>query len=248
MKSMYNFKRPNLAILQNISNIIINNHNKMFSEIYERMQKGLQEQEQTLRMLSTKQGIAFPLSLPIQMLHEFTDNKGNNRNVSLNYSYWINEENFYFISYVQDEVNQVYKNDYINKQFELMKHHDLNLFPPFLLILIEKLCRKIIDKENDRLPYKTITEKLLLEWDNIVNINNLDAFINDYYKDIFNNVINKQIYIDEKYYEPSSKNYNRHRVLHAKTDFDEFTIEKTSNLLFVIMFLVDIINFNNELK
>lgn len=37
---MYNFKLPNLAILQNISNIIINNHNKMFSEIYERMQKG----------------------------------------------------------------------------------------------------------------------------------------------------------------------------------------------------------------
>ena len=129
-----------------------------------------------------------------------------------------------------------------------MKHHDLNLFPPFLLILIEKLCRKTIDKENDRLPYKTITEKLLLKWDNIVNINNLDGFINDYYKDILNNVINKQIYIDEKYYEPSSKNYNRHRVLHAKTDFDEFTIEKTSNLLFVIMFLVNIINFNNELK
>ncbi|KIR10342.1 hypothetical protein, partial [Staphylococcus gallinarum] len=80
----------------NISNIIINNHNKMFSEIYERMQEGLKEQEQTLRMLSTKQGIALPLSLPIQMLHEFTDNKGNNRNVSLNYSYWINEKNFHF--------------------------------------------------------------------------------------------------------------------------------------------------------
>lgn len=244
---MYNFKLPNLSNVQNIGTTLVSNINKVFSDIFEQMQNNLQKQEENLRILATKQGIAFPLSLPIQMMYAFKFNQSNDIYACINYTYWVEEENFHFISYIQEEVNQVYKNYYVNEQFNLMKRNDLNLFVPFLLVLIEKLCRKIINKEDDRIHYSTITNKLVEEWEEIVSINNIDEFISNYYKAIFDQVINKQIYSDEKNYIPNYKNYNRHRILHAKSNFDEFTIEKTSNLLFVVMFLVDIINLKNEL-
>ena len=60
------------------------------------------------------------------------------------------------------------------------------------------MCRKIINKEEDRINYSTITNKLVEEWEEIVSINNIDEFISNYYKAIFDQVINKQIYSDEK--------------------------------------------------
>lgn len=76
------------------------------------MQEILQQQERALLTLANKQGIAFPLSLPTHLLYEFMDDVGNQKYISLNYSYLFAEENYSFISYVQDEVDKVYKNAY----------------------------------------------------------------------------------------------------------------------------------------
>ena len=106
---MYNFKLPNLSNVQNIGTTLVSNINKVFSDIFEQMQNNLQKQEENLRILATKQGIAFPLSLPIQMMYAFKFNQSNDIYACINYTYWVEEENFHFISYIQIDVNQAYK-------------------------------------------------------------------------------------------------------------------------------------------
>ena len=106
---MYNFKLPNLSNVQNIGTTLVSNINKVFSDIFEQMQNNLQKQEENLRILATKQGIAFPLSLPIQKIYSFKFNQSNVNYAYINDTYWIKKENFHFISYIQIDVNQAYK-------------------------------------------------------------------------------------------------------------------------------------------
>lgn len=215
------------------------------ADVYENIRK----HEEKLMELSVNEGIAASLTLSTNILYELEEDG------KIDYQFWLNEEDTGFFSYLQENLKEVYDNEYVLRQFEMMKNNDINLFVPFLLVLTEKLCRKIINKEPDRLRYGALRESLSLEWKNIKNHELFEKEhhtrenITELYSRIFDTIIIGEIFIDEsKYNIKNNNNYNRHIIMHAKTDFDNFTTVKTAKLIFVILFLIDILELKKSLK
>jgi|GEM_PF-6728383 len=208
----------------------------------------LDDHKKEMRLKAASKGIAYSTLLTDIPLYSIIDKD------QPEYNTFLSEDDSMIFTYVNDKVQNVYKNDYVAKQFELMKTNDISLFIPFLIILSEKLSRIIIRKEDDILEYKIIKDDL---FENLSRFKDNDTEINhqslleltQIYTQTYNDIIKNQLFAHEnKYKKTTQNNYNRHNIMHAKSDFDVFTDQRSFNLIAIILFLVEIINVNNVIN
>ncbi|TDM42225.1 hypothetical protein ETI10_03775 [Macrococcoides goetzii] len=208
----------------------------------------LEEHNKELRLKAASKGIAYSTLLTDIPLYSIIEEE------NPDYKTFLSEEESMIFTHVNEQVQKVYKNDYVAKQFDLMKTNDISLFIPFLIVLSEKLSRIIIGKENDRFGYRVLRDDL---FKNISRLKNDDLQINylslieltELYTQSFNDIISEQLFADEDVYKKTVQdNYNRHIILHAKSNFDVFNDQRSFNLIAIILFLVEIINVNNRIN